>query len=75
MDFQNTKRISAEQALPTMLDAAENALSHNIFGELEHAHTGLKKASYYFIVIVLTDIARKGSLEDLIERNPERWTH
>lgn len=72
---RKTKRICNKQAGPSIQEAVEDTLSDNFIGRFEKAKTELKSASYYFVEGVLTEMARKYSMEDMFERNVERWTH
>lgn len=55
--------------------AVENASSDILFTDYTKAERRLKKASYRFIKTVLTDMAEKGTIHNMLDRRIERWTH
>lgn len=74
MSIQEENHIFAEQAGPSMLKVAEDALSNACSGRFEETSTVLKNALYFFVWNVITDRTKKDSLEHAFERDPERWT-
>lgn len=71
---EGTRRIYAEQAGPSMRKKTEKALFEIFFDAFEEANAGFRNTSYYFIEGVLTVTASKDSLDDVFERDFERWT-
>lgn len=56
------------------MQKAEEDDSLDDYGGFQEANTGHKSASYYFVESVLTEIATRGSMDDMLEHNLELWT-
>lgn len=74
MAFEEARRILAEQTGLLVQKATEEALSDFFYCGTEEANTGFEKAPYFFVEGILTKMATLGSMDDMFERNLERWT-
>lgn len=52
----------------------EEALKNVVFVGIEETNTGFQNACYFFIEDLLTKMASKGLLDDMLKRNHKRWT-
>lgn len=68
------KRIFAKQAGLLMQKAADEELSDIIFVGFEGENNGFKKAFYYFIETILTEMAANGFSDDTFVWIQARWT-
>lgn len=67
-------RIFAERAGASMQKATGEALLNICIVVIQEANTGFKNAPFCFIKDVITEIAAKGYLDYMFERNQETWT-
>lgn len=74
MAQEEAERIYTSRVQGPMTKAAEKALSDAFQVVFESAKNGLKNASYHFLKSILTEMAQNGGLDDVFDRNIERWT-
>lgn len=58
----------------SLIDAAEDALSYTFRIGYEEANIGSTNSLFYFVAVVPTEMAQRGALHDLFERNLEKLT-
>lgn len=74
MAQDEAKRLYASVVSATMTRAAEQALFDAFRIGYKSANAELKNTSYHSVKSVLTEMAHKGTLDEVFVRNIERWT-
>lgn len=74
MAQEKAERIYANRMSESLYMAAEEALSDAFQTGLDSANEGLKTSSYHFMEAVFIELMQKVSLDELFNRNIDRWT-
>lgn len=72
MTQREAERISASRFIASTTSAEKQALHDALQIGYESANAGLKNISYHFAESVLTEMAHRGALGEILDRNIKR---